>query len=585
MNPLAPKNSIANTLKSLAILLFVTLALALPGLSNVPVIDRDEARYTQASVQMAESGDYINIRFQDRARNKKPAGVYWMQTLMIKVVAKPGERHLWAQRIPSVLGALLAVWATYWGGLAFLSRRAALMSALFLAMSFSLVFEAHIAKTDALLCGFSALALASLLHMRRRKDRKLGLIFWSALGAATMIKGPVLLAIVGLTLLALLIWERSLKAFKPLLFWAGPLLFLLIVLPWVWMIWHATDGLFFQDAIGGDLGSKLGGAQEKHGGPIGYYTLTLWVFFWPACLFLPLAATSLYNQMRKPNTKTPSTKTPSTKTKEDQVAFLMIRLLLCWFIPFFILLELIPTKLPHYPLPLYPALALLCACAIHTVPSPEVFKKSRILGSVIFSIIWVLLAAGLLTALFIYGPALSVKTGVIALFFLGSALTGTIAMIGLQKNEIEKSVKSLILSAGLLMVPAYAIVLPSLTTLRIADQVSARFQDLGIKPPRLGGSMVLSPHFTEPSLIYTLGKDVRLGDQVNFLNPTHLNLNTVILLDLTRKNASDIKQDAERVLQSKGLCLTEHEVVDGFNYSKGDPVSLAILQALPCKRH
>lgn len=585
MNPLAPKNSVANTLRSLAILLFITLAFALPGLSNVPVIDRDEARYTQASVQMAESGDYINIRFQDRARNKKPAGVYWMQTLMIKAVSEPGERHLWAQRIPSVLGALLAVWATYWGGLAFLSRRAALMSALFLASSFGLVFEAHIAKTDALLCGFSALALASLLHMRAREDRKLGLVFWGALGAATMIKGPVLLAIVGLTVFALLIWERSLKAFKPIIFWPGPILFLIIVLPWVWMIWHATDGLFFQDAIGGDLGSKLGGAQEKHGGPIGYYTLTLWVFFWPACLFLPLAATSLYNQMHKPDTKTPNTKTPSTKPEEDLVAFPMIRLLLCWFIPFFILLELIPTKLPHYPLPLYPALALLCACAIHAVPSSEIFKKSRILGSVIFIVIWVLLAAGLLTALYIYGPALSLKTGGVALFFIGSALMGYIAVKSLQKNEIEKSVKSLIVSAGLLMVPSYAIILPSLTALRIADQVSARFQDLDITPPRLGGPMVLSPHFTEPSLIYRLGKDVRLGDQVNFSNPTHLNVNTVILLDLTRKNAHDIRQDAEQVLHITGLCLTEHDVIDGFNYSKGDPVSLAILQALPCNSH
>ena len=65
------------------ILICLTLAMVLPGLTRLPVIDRDEARYVQASVQMAESGDFLNIRFQDEARNKKPAGAYWVQTAMI----------------------------------------------------------------------------------------------------------------------------------------------------------------------------------------------------------------------------------------------------------------------------------------------------------------------------------------------------------------------------------------------------------------------------------------------------------------------------------------------------------------------
>ena len=41
-----------------------------------------------------------------------------------------------------------------------------------------------------------------------------------------------------------------------------------------------------------------------------------------------------------------------------------VRFLLAWIIPAWVLLELAPTKLPHYVLPLYPALALLCGAAV-----------------------------------------------------------------------------------------------------------------------------------------------------------------------------------------------------------------------------
>jgi len=64
---------------------------------------------------MAESGDLLDIRFQDQTRYKKPSGIYWLQTAAIKIFSEDGDRKIWAQRLPSVLGALLAVIAAYWG--------------------------------------------------------------------------------------------------------------------------------------------------------------------------------------------------------------------------------------------------------------------------------------------------------------------------------------------------------------------------------------------------------------------------------------------------------------------------------------
>ena len=82
------------------LLILLTLAMVLPGLASLPVIDRDEARFAQASVQMAETGDLLNIRLQDEARNKKPAASYWAQTAMIKVFARDGENRIWAHAYP-----------------------------------------------------------------------------------------------------------------------------------------------------------------------------------------------------------------------------------------------------------------------------------------------------------------------------------------------------------------------------------------------------------------------------------------------------------------------------------------------------
>ena len=96
------------------ILIGLTLAMVLPGIASLPVIDRDEARFAQASIQMAETNDLLNIKFQEEARNKKPAAAYWAQTAMIKIFNRSGERRIWVQRLPSTFAALLTILALYW---------------------------------------------------------------------------------------------------------------------------------------------------------------------------------------------------------------------------------------------------------------------------------------------------------------------------------------------------------------------------------------------------------------------------------------------------------------------------------------
>ncbi len=76
--------------RAVAVLLVVALLGFLPGFFSVPPIDRDEARFAQATKQMVESGDYVDIRFQDEVRYKKPVGIYWLQAGVVKTASALG---------------------------------------------------------------------------------------------------------------------------------------------------------------------------------------------------------------------------------------------------------------------------------------------------------------------------------------------------------------------------------------------------------------------------------------------------------------------------------------------------------------
>jgi len=95
-----------NGLKQHLGLILLCIVLYIPGLTTLPPVDRDEARFAQATRQMVESRDFIRIRFQEKPRHKKPIGIHWLQALSVELTGSPN--HIWPYRIPSMLGALVA---------------------------------------------------------------------------------------------------------------------------------------------------------------------------------------------------------------------------------------------------------------------------------------------------------------------------------------------------------------------------------------------------------------------------------------------------------------------------------------------
>jgi 4-amino-4-deoxy-L-arabinose transferase-like glycosyltransferase len=125
--------------RACALLLLISLSCFVPGFLTLQPMDRDEPRFAQASKQMLESGDFVDIRFQDEARHKKPVGIYWLQSTTIaaaEALGVPQARSTIAlYRLPSLVGALAAVLLTYWAALAVLAPRGAFLAAGLMAAS------------------------------------------------------------------------------------------------------------------------------------------------------------------------------------------------------------------------------------------------------------------------------------------------------------------------------------------------------------------------------------------------------------------------------------------------------------------
>jgi 4-amino-4-deoxy-L-arabinose transferase-like glycosyltransferase len=132
-----------NNLKHYLGLILLCLVLYLPGLTTLPPVDRDEARFVQATRQMLESKDFVQIRFQNKPRHKKPIGIYWLQAAAVTITGSSRTNQVWPYRLPSLLGALAAVLLTFAFGKNLFDRTTGLLAAILTASSLLLVSGHH----------------------------------------------------------------------------------------------------------------------------------------------------------------------------------------------------------------------------------------------------------------------------------------------------------------------------------------------------------------------------------------------------------------------------------------------------------
>jgi 4-amino-4-deoxy-L-arabinose transferase-like glycosyltransferase len=523
----------------------VALLAGLPVLMLLPPLDRDESRYAQATSQMLESGDYVDIRFQDDPRWKKPVGIYWMQAAAVAVTSSVENRDIQPYRIPSILGAMLAAAACAWAGAAMFGQRAGFLAGAMLGASFLLSTEAGIAKTDAMLCAAVTLAMAGLARIylatragaAPRRPHKLA--FWLGVGLSVLIKGPIGLIVVVPAILLLSLWDRDLKWLARLGWGWGLPLVALIVGPWAIAITIATDGGFWREAIAGDLAPKIAGGHESHGAPPGYYLLGALVMFFPATLMLPAALSTAWSRRAEP----------------------AVRFLVCWLVPAWLIFELTPTKLAHYTLPAYGALALLAAAAL-TRPIGPVSRYSGAVLSVIGGLVIVLITVFGLTE---FGRSTAQGWATITIVFAAlAALIG--AFLLLHRAAVVAVLVSIAL--GVVAHAGLAGTIRQLRPLAVAPQLQTVLERADLHPRQGRPGPVAITGFHEPSFVFLTGRETELTDAAGAARALAEGRPVIV-----EARDADAFSAASAELGVTGRAVG---VVNGHNYSRGDDVSLTV---------
>ena len=473
-------------------LLLLSLAAFLPGFSTLQPLDRDEPRFAQASKQMLETGDFVDIRFQEEARHKKPVGIYWLQSATVaagEALGVPEARtQIWLYRLPSLAGAIATVLLSYWALLAFLSRPYALLGAALMASCVLLGVEARIAKTDAILAACAVASMGALARVWLDWTRSLAfvpprwnwLVFWGATALGLLIKGPIVPMVWGLAILVLSLSARNWRWLKPLRFGPGLLLCLVVVLPWFLAIAWKTGGAFFAESVGNDMLGKVAEGQEKHWGPPGLYLLLFFGTYWPAAAFAAMAVPFAWARRREP-----------------QILFL-----LAWIIPTWLVFEAVPTKLPHYVLPLYPAITALLILAVIN-GGIDRFRT----GAVATALLVVLVPLALVGVI-AYGSWTLDQTlpyAALPALLLALAVACTV-VAAFSREDFVGALWRCVLASLLLGVGVYGFSVQTLQSLRLSPRLAAAVSAAECAAPK-----VVTVGYREPSLVFLTGTDLAMA--------------------------------------------------------------------------
>ena len=541
------------------ILVIVTLLTTLPGIWALPPIDRDESRYVQASRQMVETGDYVDIRLQEVSRYKKPIGIYWLQSAAVNVSGAGGDAPIWIYRLISVLGAILAVLATCWTGSRLFGPQAGLIAGLALAGTFGIAFEGHIAKTDAMLLAFAVTAqgaLAQIYSQARRGETvsgRLVWVFWVAQGLAILIKGPIAPLLSALTIAGLWIMDRDPSWLRKLRVLPGLAILAVIALPWLLAITWKSGWAFWQESVGRDLLGKVAQSQESHGAPPGYYMLTYGLYVWPFGVLLLGAGLMAMRKARS----------------DPRLMFL-----LCWYIPFWLMFEAIPTKLPHYVLPAYPALALMAGWAAVSAADfasvtlwrwQKVFLWLAIFGQIVVSF-------GL-AALAVLGP-IYLGSGASSAGIVAGAAALTAGYFAFPRKgqvdlrRVAYAAAACVVTYSLL----FTFVAPSFQRIWLSPRIALAFQ--ANKP--CPDSRLASAAYHEPSLVFLTETDTLLTSVQGVGD--HLLSNPACAVGLVPMR--DLKELQDQV-EAGGRSLSQVAEIGGINYSNGNDVLLGMYRIAP----
>jgi 4-amino-4-deoxy-L-arabinose transferase-like glycosyltransferase len=353
------------------ILVFLgALLLHVAGTWTIPLVDRDEPRFAEASREMRERSDYVIPYFNDKYRFDKPAFIYWTQIASYSVF---GENDF-AARLPSAVAAALTAVLLFAWGRRLGSERIGWWAAIIFTLCLQVFIHAKAAVADMWLvffctgaswAGFELLADSLGLARSPADGRRLKcwrFMFYIALGFGFLAKGP-LGWLPLLTVLSTKFFVRGNSLARRFWFFTGMLGALAIVCTWGIPALIRTNGEFFKVGIGRHVVERSFNVMEGHGAnswntylaAMPFYFLTVFLSFFPWSIKLPGLAKHLWR-------------------RRDAIDNYLISGILIVFV----IMSLVKTKLPHYTLPAFPLLSLLLARHLFEIGSLKFAKRAAI---------------------------------------------------------------------------------------------------------------------------------------------------------------------------------------------------------------
>jgi 4-amino-4-deoxy-L-arabinose transferase-like glycosyltransferase len=391
-------------------------------------------------------------------------------------------------------------------------------------------------------------ALARIyLQYRRTAEAKslwrLPAILWTAIGAGVLLKGPLILMFVGLTTMTLSIVDRSARWILHLRPFAGVLWTIVLVLPWFAAIAAKSDWAFFTEAVVQDMWAKVTSGQEAHGAPPGFYLLLFFITFWPTAALASLAVPGVWKMRREPG----------------------VQFLLAWVVPSWLVFEAALTKLPHYVLPLYPAIAILIAGIL--AQGRLATKRWMVRGTVG----WFLFPSMIALMVVVGFVAINREPGLIAWPFAAAALiVGLFAWWLYEVDGAERSLLRAMAASVLIAAAVYAVTFPSLRSLFPSALLANEVRASNCEDMRVASTH----YYQEPSLVFLLGTHTRFTDgsgAAQFLRGGGCRFAVV-----DPRSERNFVQRAEAI----GLRYALAGHVDGYNISVGRPVSLTVFRSM-----
>jgi 4-amino-4-deoxy-L-arabinose transferase-like glycosyltransferase len=383
-------------------------------------LDNHECLVSVTAREMVQTGDWILPRFNGEIRLQKTPLCYWLVASVAKLTGKVDE---FSTRLPSVCFAVLSAgailyFATQWLGIAI-----GVLSTAVWVSSLAYVRYSHDGRPEMAMCSLitiSMLSFYSAMQTQSKRHRILYmLVFWLSFALAMLAKGPAPLVMVLPPIFFYFAVFRQWKGIKDTLPIIGPILFLLIVLPWLIMVAAKVSGgwaFWKREFIDRFMGEYSTGHK-----PFWYYLPIIFLFAAPFSAFVPYAAVSPFYAV--------------WERKRPLMWYLWL-----WFVVQIAIMTISGGKRQHYILPVFPALSILTGiCLYDMIFELKAFRPKQVkiffVGHVIAA------AAGAAGFLYwIFAKKQSLAWPAVHIVMMLAVIVGLVAFLFSRKKKVSATI-------------------------------------------------------------------------------------------------------------------------------------------------